>query len=163
MPLFALSGHRLVLVHCTAGMIRFSLVGPTAFVLGVPLQAASPRWCHCHRSWNSTCINIWRWWRCWWRYYSDIASDGMRLSSVVSRSVGLKLLLIAFAIATIGPSFFAIIIYLGYRFDLIQPEPSGYRFSIFIRELPFDFAIINWGFVALYLACRIQRKATVQS
>jgi hypothetical protein len=87
----------------------------------------------------------------------------MRLSSVVSRSVGLKLLLIAFAIATIGPSFFAIIIYLGYRFDLIQPEPSGYRFSIFIRELPFDFAIINWGFVALYLACRIQRKATVQS
>ena len=38
---------------------------------------------------------------------------------------------------------------------MIQPEPSGYRFSIFIRELPFDFAVINWGFVALYLACRM--------
>jgi hypothetical protein len=63
--------------------------------------------------------------------------------------------LIAFAIASIGPSAFAIMIYLGYKFGLIQPEPSGYRFSIFIRELPFDFAVINWGFVALYLTCRL--------
>jgi hypothetical protein len=63
--------------------------------------------------------------------------------------------LIAFAIASIGPSVFAISIYLGYTFGLIQPEPSGYRFSIFIRDLPFDFAAINWGFVALYLICRL--------
>lgn len=63
--------------------------------------------------------------------------------------------LIAFAIASIGPSAFAIIIYLGYKFDLIQPDPSGYSFSTFIRDLPFNFAVINWGFVALYLACRL--------
>ena len=63
--------------------------------------------------------------------------------------------LIAFAIVSIGPSAFAIVIYLGYKFGLIQPEPSGYSFSIFIRELPFDFAVINWGFVALYLTCRL--------
>jgi len=63
--------------------------------------------------------------------------------------------LIAFAIASLGPSAFAIIIYLGYKFGLIQPPPSGYRFSIFIRDLPFDFAVINWGFVALYLICRL--------
>jgi hypothetical protein len=63
--------------------------------------------------------------------------------------------LIAFAIASIGPSAFAIIIYLGYKFGLIQPQPSGYRFSSFIRDLPFDFAALNWGFVALYLTCRL--------
>jgi hypothetical protein len=63
--------------------------------------------------------------------------------------------LIAFAIASLGPSAFAIMIYLGYKFGLIQPEPSGYRFSTFIRDLPFDFALINWPFVALYLACRL--------
>lgn len=63
--------------------------------------------------------------------------------------------LIAFAIVSIGPSAFAIILYLGYKFGLIQPPPSGYRFSIFIRDLPFDFAIINWGFVALYVTCRL--------
>jgi hypothetical protein len=63
--------------------------------------------------------------------------------------------LIAFAIASIGPSAFAIIIYLGYKFGLIQPPPSGYRFSTFIGDLPFDFAVINWGFVALYVTCRL--------
>src|SRR6267154_1752270 len=52
--------------------------------------------------------------------------------------------LIAFAIASLGPSAFAIIIYLGYTFGLIQP-PSGYRFSTYIGDLPFDFAVINWG------------------
>ena len=64
--------------------------------------------------------------------------------------------LIAFAIASLGPSAFAIIIYLGYKFGLIQPPPSGYTFSIFIRDLPFDFAVMNWGFVALYLTCRLR-------
>jgi hypothetical protein len=63
--------------------------------------------------------------------------------------------LIAFAIASLGPSAFAIIIYLGYTFGLIQPPPSGYRFSTYIGDLPFDFAVINWGFVALYLICRL--------
>lgn len=63
--------------------------------------------------------------------------------------------LIAFAIASLGPSAFAIVIYLGYKFGLIQPQPSGYRFSTFIRDLPFDFAVINWPFVALYLTCRL--------
>ena len=33
--------------------------------------------------------------------------------------------LIAFAIASLGPSAFAIMIYLGYKFGLIQPKPSG--------------------------------------
>ena len=63
--------------------------------------------------------------------------------------------LIAFAIASLGPSAFAIMIYLGYKFGLIQPEPSGYRFSTFIRDLPFDFAVMNWPFVALYVTCRL--------
>lgn len=63
--------------------------------------------------------------------------------------------LIAFAIASIGPSVFAIIIYLGYASGLIQPPASGYKFSIFIRDLPFDFAVLNWGFVALYVICRL--------
>lgn len=63
--------------------------------------------------------------------------------------------LIAFAIASLGPSAFAIIIYLGYTSGLIQPPPSGYRFSTYIGDLPFDFAVINWGFVALYLICRL--------
>ena len=63
--------------------------------------------------------------------------------------------LIAFAIASLGPSAFAIMIYLGYKFGLIQPKPSGYSFSTFIRDLPFDFAVINWPFVALYLTCRL--------
>ena len=62
--------------------------------------------------------------------------------------------LIAFAIASLGPSAFAIMIYLGYKFGLIQPEPSGYRFSTFIRDLPIEFAVINWPFVALYVTCR---------
>jgi hypothetical protein len=30
-----------------------------------------------------------------------------------------------------------------------------YSFSTFIRGLPFDFAVINWPFVALYLTCRL--------
>src|SRR5262245_60303362 len=63
--------------------------------------------------------------------------------------------LIAFAIASLGPSAFAIMIYLGYKFGLIQPEPSGYGFSTYILDLPFDFAVINWPFVALYVICRL--------
>ena len=80
---------------------------------------------------------------------------GRDVVSVSSQSLAwTQVPLTAFAIASIGPSAFAIIIYLGYKFGLIQPEPSGYSFS---RELPFDFAVINWGFVALYLTCRCGR------
>jgi hypothetical protein len=64
--------------------------------------------------------------------------------------------LIAFAIASLGPSAFATMIYLGYRFGLIQPPASGYSFSTYIQTLPLDFAVLNWGFVALYVACRLR-------
>jgi len=81
---------------------------------------------------------------------------GRGLVSVSGRSLAwTQVPLIAFAIAALGPSAFAIMIYLGYTFGLIQAPPSGYRFSIFIRDLPFDFAAINWGFVALYVVCRL--------
>ena len=64
--------------------------------------------------------------------------------------------LIAFAITSLGPSAFAVLIYLGYRSGLIQPPPSGYRFSVFIGDMPFDAAAINWAFVALYLVGRLR-------
>ncbi len=81
---------------------------------------------------------------------------GRHAVSASSRSLAwTQVPLIAFAIASLGPSAFAIMIYLGYKFGLIQPGRSGYRFSIFIRDLPFDFAVINWAFVALYLTCRL--------
>jgi hypothetical protein len=81
---------------------------------------------------------------------------GRDADSATSRSLAwTHVPLIAFAIASLGPSAFAIIIYLGYKLALIQPGPHGYRFSTFIRDLPFDFAVINWPFVALYLTCRL--------
>ena len=67
--------------------------------------------------------------------------------------------LIAFAIVSLGPSALAILIYLGYKIGVIQPGPSGYRFSTFIGGLPLDFAVMNWGFVAVYVACRLQPNA----
>lgn len=66
--------------------------------------------------------------------------------------------LIAFAIACLGPSILAVAIYLGYAFGLIQARPPGYAFSIFVFIQPLDFAVINWGFVALYLVCRLWPK-----
>ena len=55
---------------------------------------------------------------------------GRDVVSVSSQSLAwTQVPLIAFAIASIGPSAFAIIIYLGYKFGLIQPEPSGYIFQ----------------------------------
>lgn len=76
--------------------------------------------------------------------------------SASSRSLAwTRVPLIALAIVSIGPSVFAIVIYLGYTAGLIQPPPSGYKFSIFIRDLPFDFAVMNWPFVALYVTCRL--------
>jgi hypothetical protein len=63
--------------------------------------------------------------------------------------------LIAFLTVSVGPSAVATLIYLGYKLGLFQAGPSGYRFSIFIYQLPLDFAAMNWGFVALYLTCRL--------
>lgn len=63
--------------------------------------------------------------------------------------------LMAFLTVSIGPSAVATLIYLGYKLGLFQAGPSGYRFSSFIYQLPLDFAAMNWGFVALYLTCRL--------
>lgn len=63
--------------------------------------------------------------------------------------------LIAFLTVSIGPSVVATLIYLGYKSGLLQAGPSGYRFSSFIFQLPLDFAVMNWGFVALYVTCRL--------
>jgi hypothetical protein len=63
--------------------------------------------------------------------------------------------MIAFLTVSIGPSAVATLIYLGYKSGLLQAGPSGYRFSTFIFQLPLDFAVMNWGFVALYVTCRL--------
>jgi hypothetical protein len=63
--------------------------------------------------------------------------------------------LIAFLTVSIGPSAVATLLYLGYKSGLLQAAPSGYRFSSFIFQLPLDFALMNWGFVALYVTCRL--------
>ena len=63
--------------------------------------------------------------------------------------------LIAFLTVSVGPSAVATLIYLGYELGLLQPGPKGYQFSIFVYKLPLDFAAMNWGFVALYLTCRL--------
>ena len=63
--------------------------------------------------------------------------------------------LIALLIVSVGPSAIATLIYLGYTSGLLQAGPSGFRFSTFIVQLPLDFAVMNWGFVALYVACRL--------
>jgi len=63
--------------------------------------------------------------------------------------------MIAFLTVSMGPSAVATLIYLGYKSGLLQAGPSGYRFSTFIFQLPLDFAVMNWGFVALYVTCRL--------
>ncbi|MDF2114806.1 hypothetical protein PY365_04425 [Roseiarcaceae bacterium H3SJ34-1] len=63
--------------------------------------------------------------------------------------------LVALVIASIGPSIFAIAIWLGYTLGIIHPGPAGYRLSTLIRDLPIDFAAANWGFAALYVICRL--------
>src|ERR1700753_4211791 len=62
---------------------------------------------------------------------------------------------ITFLTVSVGPSAVAALIYLGYKLGLYQAGPSGYQFSMFIYQLPLDFAVMNWGFVALYLTCRL--------
>lgn len=63
--------------------------------------------------------------------------------------------LIALAIVSIGPSLYAAILYLTYRFGLVQPPARGYRFGSFVYLLPADFALMNWAFVPLYVVCRV--------
>jgi hypothetical protein len=63
--------------------------------------------------------------------------------------------LIAFVTVSIGPSATATLLYLGYKSGLLQAGQAGYRFSTFILQLPLDFAVMNWGFVALYVTCRL--------
>jgi hypothetical protein len=66
--------------------------------------------------------------------------------------------LIALAIISIGPSLYAVILYLTYRFGLAQPHAPGYRFGSFVYLLPVDFALMNWAFVPLYVVCRTWPK-----
>ena len=47
------------------------------------------------------------------------------------------------------------LIYLGYKFGLFSPNPLGIGFQPSFSSLPFDFAVLNWPFVALYLTCRL--------
>lgn len=63
--------------------------------------------------------------------------------------------LIAWVIVSVGPSILAVILYLGYKFGVLQPGPAGYQFTALVQIMPLDFAVINWGFVALYLVCRV--------
>jgi len=67
--------------------------------------------------------------------------------------------LITLAIISIGPSVCAVILYLAYKFGLIQPAAPGYRFGSFVYSLPVDFALLNWAFVPLYVVGRIWPRA----
>jgi hypothetical protein len=67
--------------------------------------------------------------------------------------------LIAFLIVSVGPSVAATLIYLGYESGLLQAGPSGYRFSSIIFRLPLDFALMNWGLIALYVTCRLSQNS----
>lgn len=81
---------------------------------------------------------------------------GRRAAAAGGRSLGwTQVPLLAFVTVSVGPSAVAVLIYLGDKAGLLQPAPSGYRFSSFILQLPLDFAVMNWGFVALYVASRL--------
>ena len=67
--------------------------------------------------------------------------------------------LIALAIISIGPSVCAVILYLSYKFGLIQPGAPGYEFKSFVYSLPVGFALLNWAFVPLYVVGRIWPRA----
>ena len=67
--------------------------------------------------------------------------------------------LIALAMLSIGPSVCAVILYLAYKFGLVQPGARGYSFRSFVYLLPVDFALLNWAFVPLYVVGRIWPRA----
>jgi hypothetical protein len=52
-----------------------------------------------------------------------------------------------------------VILYLAYKFGLVQPNAPGYRFGSFVYLLPVDFALLNWAFVPLYVVGRIRPRA----
>lgn len=66
--------------------------------------------------------------------------------------------LIALFAVAIGPIAVAALIELGYRSGLLQAPSSGHRLSTSIFQLSLEFAVMNWGFVALYAACRLSRN-----
>src|SRR5690348_7318895 len=81
---------------------------------------------------------------------------GQNAASASGRSLAwTRVPLIAWVVVSIGPSILAIVIYVGYKLELVQPGPAGYQFSALVQSMPLDFAVINWGFVALYLVCRL--------
>jgi len=84
----------------------------------------------------------------YWKGRNAVSANGQSLAWT-------QVPLIAFLTVSVGPSAVAILIYLGYKLGLLQPGPKGYHFSIFVTGLPLDFAAMNWGFVALYLTCRL--------
>jgi len=67
--------------------------------------------------------------------------------------------LIALAILSTGPSVCAVMLYLSYKFGLIEPGAPGYQFRSFVYSLPADFALLNWAFVPLYVVGRIRPHA----
>lgn len=64
--------------------------------------------------------------------------------------------LIALAIISIGPSVFAVILYLSYKLGLMEPSAPGYQFRSFVYFLPADFVLLNWAFVPLYVVGRMR-------
>jgi hypothetical protein len=52
-----------------------------------------------------------------------------------------------------------VILYLAYKFGLVQPGARGYSFRSFVDLLPVDFALLNWAFVPLYVVGRIWPRA----
>ena len=81
---------------------------------------------------------------------------GRRAVSADGRSLAwTQVPLIVFLAVSIGPSRSRYTYLSWLQSGLLQAGPSGYRFSTFIFQLPLDFAVMNWGFVALYVTCRL--------
>lgn len=79
-----------------------------------------------------------------------------RAASANGRSLSwTEIPLIALLVASVGPIVVAAFLNLGYKSGLLLAPPSGHQFSTSIFRLSLDFAIMNWGFVALYVTCRL--------
>jgi hypothetical protein len=86
----------------------------------------------------------------WYKGRRAVSADGRSLAWTYVP-------LIAFLTVSLGPSVVATLLYLGTKSGLLQAAPSGVRLSSFIFQLPLEFAVMNWGFVALYVVCRLYR------